>query len=129
MDVLLIRNENFIKTTVYQKPTNNGIYLNWKSFAPNIWKCSALRAMIKRAYLICSSEKHLVDELKHLEYVFERYSNFPKWVINQLLSEVQSEGSNIRSSRQENQNDVNTTAHLLVLPYAGSKSEKLVKSM
>ena len=96
---------------------------------PNTWKRSTLRTLIKRAYLICSSEKHLVDELKHLEYVFEKYNNFAKWVIDQLLSEGQLEDHNNRSSIQENQNDVNKTAHLLVLPYSGSKGEKLTKSM
>ena len=75
------------------------------------------------------SEKHLVDELKHLGYNFKKYNNFPKWVIDQLLSDVQSEDSNIRSSIQDNQSDFNKTAHLLVLPYAGSKGEKLVKSI
>ena len=40
LDVLLIRNGNFIETKVYRKPTNNDIYLNWNSFAPNIWKRS-----------------------------------------------------------------------------------------
>ena len=30
----------------------------------------------------------------------------PKWVIDQLLSEVQLEDSNIRSSIEDNQNDV-----------------------
>ena len=95
----------------------------------NTWKCSTLRTLIKRAYLIFLSEKQLADELKHLEYVFEKYNNFPKWVIDQLLSEVQLEDANIRSSIQDNQNDVNKTADLLVLPYAGSKVEKLIKSM
>ena len=71
--------------------------------------------MIKRAYLIWLSERHLVDELKHLEYAFEKYNNFPKWVIDQLLSEVQSEDYNIGSSIQDNQNDVSKTAHLLLL--------------
>ena len=47
-----------------------------------------------------------------------KYNNFPKCVIDQLLSEVQLEDPNIRSSIQENQNDVNKTAHLLVLPFA-----------
>ena len=129
MDILLIRNGNFIKTKVYRKPTNNDIYLNGKSFAPNTWKRSTLRTLIKRAHLIFSTEKDLVDELKHLEYVFEKYNNFPKWVIDQLLSEGQSEDSNIRSSIQENQNDVNKTLHILALSYAGSKGEKLIKSM
>ena len=85
--------------------------------------------MIKRDYLICPLKKHLVDELKHLECVFEKYNNFLKWVIDQLLSEVQSEDYNMRSSIQDNQNDVNKIAHLLVLPYAVSEGEKLIKSV
>ena len=89
-------------------------------------KRSTLRTLIKLANLISSSEKHLVDELKHLEYVFEKYNNFLKWVIVQLLSVVQSEDSNIRSSIQDNQNDVNKTKHLLVLHDAGSKGENLI---
>ena len=56
LDVLLIRNGNFIENKAYQKPTNNNIYLNWNLLAPNTWKCSTLRTLIKRAYLICSSE-------------------------------------------------------------------------
>ena len=65
--VFLIRNRNFLETKVYRKSTNNNIYLNWNSFAPNTWKRSTSRTLIKRAYLIYSSKKHLVDELKHLE--------------------------------------------------------------
>ena len=41
--------------------------------------------------------------------------------IDQLLSEVQLEDSNIRSSIKDNQNDVDKTVHLLVLPYASLK--------
>ena len=119
LDVLLIRNGNFIETKVYQKPTNNDIYSNWNSFSPNTWKRSTLKTLIKRTYLICSSKKHLVDELKHLRYVFEKHNNFPKWVIDKLLSAVQSEDSNIRSLMFK----------VLVLPYTGSKDEKLIKSM
>ena len=37
--------------------------------------------------------------------------------------------ANTRSSMQEIQNDVNKTAHLLVLHYAGSKNERLIKSI
>ena len=129
LDVLLIRNGNFIETKIYRKPTNNDIYLNWNLFSPNTWKRSTLKTLIKRTYLICLSKKHLVDELKHLRYVFEKHNNFPNWVIDKLLSEVQSEDSNMRSLMQDNQNDVNKTAHLLVLPYTGSKGEKLIKSM
>ena len=36
LDVLQIRDRNFIETKVYRNPTNNDIYLNWKSFALSI---------------------------------------------------------------------------------------------
>ena len=35
LDVLVIRDSN---TTVYRKNTNNDVYLNWESFAPEKWK-------------------------------------------------------------------------------------------
>ena len=34
LDVLLITNANDINTTVYRKPTNTVIYLNWNLHAP-----------------------------------------------------------------------------------------------
>ena len=34
LDVLLIKNANNIDTTVYRKPTNTDIYLNWNPHAP-----------------------------------------------------------------------------------------------
>ena len=42
LDVLLIRNRNFIETTVHRKPTNNDIYLNWKYVMPNTWSINTL---------------------------------------------------------------------------------------
>ena len=47
--------------------------------------------------------------MKHLENVFEKHNNFPKRVIEQLVSEFQLEDS------KHNQNDVNKTLHLLLL--------------
>ena len=70
-----------------------------------------------------------MDELKFLEYVFEKYNKCSTWVPKQLLSENQSENSNIRNSMQENHNYINEAAHLLALTYAGPKGEKLIKSM
>ena len=37
LDVLAIRKNKSIETTVYRKPTNNDIYLNWNSFSPKSW--------------------------------------------------------------------------------------------
>ena len=53
LDVLVIRKNNDIETTVYRKLTNNDIYLSWNSFPPKSWKRGTLRTVIKRAYVIC----------------------------------------------------------------------------
>ena len=90
---------------------------------------SFIETLIILTYLNLSSKKHFIDELKHLEYVFEKYHNFHKWIIDQLLNEVQMEDSNISSSMQENQNGVNKIAHVLVVTRSGSKDEKLIKSL
>ena len=49
LDVLIIRNNNTLKTTVHRKKTHNGIYLHWKSFVPPTLK-RTLRSIITRAY-------------------------------------------------------------------------------
>ena len=35
LDLILVRKNYTFETTVYKKPTNNGVYLHWNSFAPN----------------------------------------------------------------------------------------------
>ena len=46
LDVLMIRDKNNIETTVHRKSTNNNIYLNWTSHAPNKWTMSTLRTLV-----------------------------------------------------------------------------------
>ena len=40
--VLIIKNNNTLKTTVCRKTTYNRVYFHWKSFAPPTWKRSIL---------------------------------------------------------------------------------------
>ena len=54
--VLLIRNIETNNTTVYPKLTYTGIYINWKSLAPNNWKWGTLKTLVARAYNICSND-------------------------------------------------------------------------
>ena len=42
----LVRKYNTFEKTVYRKPTNNGIYLNWNALAAKIWKRGELRPII-----------------------------------------------------------------------------------
>ena len=55
----MICDNDRIETTVYRKPTNSEIYLNWKSYLPCSWKCGTLKTIIRRAYLIFSTPDYL----------------------------------------------------------------------
>ena len=62
--------------------------------------------------------------------VFEKFNNYSKWVIKQLLEEVKynhHETSHEVSQINEANND--EKSHLLLLPYSGPKGEKLIRSM
>ena len=52
--------------------------MNWHSFAPKTWKTKTLKSLIQRAFLICSTEELLNEELKHFEKGFcEKKIIFP----------------------------------------------------
>ena len=130
LDVLLIRNKDKIETTVYRKPTNSDIYLNWKSFSACFWKRGTLKTMIRRVYLICSTPDYLQKELDHIAYVFEKFNNYPKWVIKQLLEKIKyNHHGTSHEVLQINEVNNNKKFHLLLLPYSGPKGEKLIRSM
>ena len=86
LDLLLCRNGRELTTTVYRKKTNNDIYLNWAAFVPVSWKRGTLRTLVQRAYLVCSTETYLKEELTHLEKVFIEKNNYPKYVIKQVFT-------------------------------------------
>ena len=53
LDVMLIRTNDTLQTTIYRKSTHNGVYLHWNSFAPRTWKCGTLwtrSAQLKNFY-------------------------------------------------------------------------------
>ena len=81
LDVLFTRNGQSIETCVYTKPTNTDIYIHWNSFAPIQWKCSTLKTLVYRSYLICSNDHYLTLKLKYLWKVFKEYNNYPYWSI------------------------------------------------
>ena len=133
LDVLLIKNANIIDTTVYRKRTNTNIYLNWNSHTPATWKRETLRTILSRAYTICSSERYLHEEIKYIEPSFEKVNNYPKYVINQLNREVQPKHTGNMNIERLTKNQTalieQEKRHLLDLPYADNKEEKILKSM
>ena len=92
--------------------------------APKSWKWGMLRTVIKRAYVICSTSNLLLD---HILFVFQKYNNFPKWVIDQVLHQEKENHHVVRRVQPEINEVSNEKSHILVLPYARQKGERLIK--
>ena len=82
LDVLIQRKGNSIVTTIFGKPTNSDIYLNRNTFASTL---------LKRAYIVYSTNELLQKELKYLVKVFHETNNYPHYVFKQILKQVQDE--------------------------------------
>ena len=71
-------------------------------------------------------------EINHLKKIFHEKINYPKWVINQVLNEVEEKHKiSVNNFSEESQvfPVTDLKRHLLVLPYQGQKSNFIIKSM
>ena len=55
LDVLLVKRELCIDTAVFRKSTNSNLYINWNSFAPEVWKQSLIHCWLCRRSTVCRS--------------------------------------------------------------------------
>ena len=77
LDVLLMRCNGKLETTVFRKETNNDIYLHWRSFARMTWKKGTLWTLIRRAYRVCSNDNLLQEELHYIEACLTECNGYP----------------------------------------------------
>ena len=59
LDVLIMRKNYTIETTVYRKQTHNDIFYTEKSFTPEAWKRGVFRTSLFRVYIICANKELL----------------------------------------------------------------------
>ena len=99
LDVLVIRKDYKVETTVYRKSTNNDIYLHWQSFSRTAWKRGTLQTLVSRAFKVCSNDQHLQNEIKHLKKVFRDINGYSNWIIKQTIEKVKNRNEMPRSTQ------------------------------
>ena len=130
LDVLIMRKNNTIETTVYHKQTHNDIYLHWESFAPEAWKHGTSKTFLVRAHTICSNKELLEKEVKHLKHVFITVNGFPLWVVSQVINRVEIEVFTTQINQSiANTEPLNVNQYKLILPYKEKKSEHTLKNV
>ena len=73
-------------TSVYRKSTHTGQYVHLSSFTPWYRKTAWLRALIHRAYKLCSNSEILSIKLSEI-YKFASWNGFPKRLTKNLLKQ------------------------------------------
>ena len=133
LDVLLIRRNDTLETTVYRKATHNGIYLHWSSFCPNSWKHGSLRSIISRAFDICSNEELLHIEIEVIKKEFLQKNGYPKWVFDQIYQDIKNK-KNVVTDTVPTVDNLNVDTdekrvHIISVPYKGDRGQKLMQSL
>ena len=129
LDVMLIRTNDTLETTMYSKSTHNGVYYHWNSFAPRAWKRGTLQTILIRADKICSTKELLRNKLKQIEEEFIKINGYPKLVFDQVNEECKvPRNADYDSNVIANNESINIT-HRLILPYKSEQGQKIIKSV
>ena len=89
-----------------------------------------MKALVERAYTVCSTKDFLDKELKYLQKVFHENNNFPNYVIKQILQQSYDEhreqkldmaNKNLKLNVVEKRNVNEENQHPLLVPYQGKK--------
>ena len=118
------------ETSVYRKPTNTGVLLNYEAVAPEKWKRSVIKCFLIRAKRISSSEELFNREIDFIRDLFHA-NGYPKSFINNTVEDFFRD-ENKRAQVDGNEDSLigNITAKqaYFVLPYIGKVSETSSKS-
>ena len=128
-----------LKTDIYRKKTDTNIYINWNSFAPNIWKIGTLKGLLRRAYKICSEKEWADKEVNYLKQVFINVNQYPKKVVDDTARRVKE---SLESAQEQQNDEINlstpppplgeATEHVrlcTVLPYQGKTGESVITDL
>ena len=77
LDVEILCQQGKFTTTVYQKPTFSGIYINFQWFLPSIHKFRMIYNLVYRCFCICSNWTQFHKKLTFLKGIFCK-NGYPK---------------------------------------------------
>ena len=84
LDILISRSENGFKTSVYHKPTFNGVYSNFNSFIYDEYKFGLVFTMLFRTFSVVSDFFRFHTEVIHLKQIL-RKNAFPIKLVDNCI--------------------------------------------
>ena len=142
LDVKVIKkSDGTFDTDVYRKQTDTNIYSNWNAFAPKVWKIGTLKGLIRRAFVICSTEEYRNKEISFLKTVFGEINGYPIRVVHNTIHNVTkkiqeenrppeipvpTDDNNQVSDTSASSNSVVEVAPFICLPYKGKEGDLII---
>lgn len=110
-------------TSVYRKPTFTGLFTNYNSFTPLLYRLSVFKCLIYRAFQLCSNWSQIHDEISYLKSLLLRNA-YPLWILDSI---VKRSINNFLNSRR--QFGPNKERIYVGLPFRGKSTENLRRAI
>lgn len=127
LDIDISIKSNCFETSVYRKPTNTNVLLNFESTAPMAWKKGVINCFLTRARRVSSSQAIFEKEVNNLRSIF-RANCYPVMLMRKTIEEFGKKTLTLDQkddNSQQPQHEVRKPEYF-VLPYVGKASEKML---
>ena len=120
LDVHVFRSEGQFMTSVYRKSSFSGVYTNFGSFIPELYKHNLVSTLLFRIVKLCCSVEQVQREVSILKSIL-RKNAYPRSLLDQLARQFFDKYSSVRVPIVT----VPKQNLTVVLPYLGSVSNKV----
>ena len=124
LDVKVIRTDGSFITSVYRKPTFSGVYTNFGSFIPELYKRNLVSTLLFRIHTICSTWELMHREVLYLKNILRRNS-YPRSLTDKLVKMFFDKMNRTRVPITT----VPKQSFTILLPYLGSVSNKVKRNL
>ena len=106
IDISITRVGNELQTSLFRKKTFSGVYLNFNSHLPNMYKKGLIDTLLYRAYNICSNYSSFHQEINYLKTVWQK-NLFPLFFIDKCVQKflnklfIKRNHQNLTSTKKE----------------------------
>ena len=125
LDVHVIRQEGKFVTSIYRKPTFSGVYTNYNSFLPEIYKINLISTLLFRIYTICSSWSSIHDEIQKLKSILKK-NQYPESIIDTVVKKFIYSVYTIQRLKKT---ELPKKTFQIILPYLGTVTGKIEKDI
>ena len=119
LDILIENYQIKPVTSVYHKPTFTGLYTNFRSFVPFLYKVGLIRGLLFRAFHICSTWEIFHHEVQKIHRLLHKNS-FPQHLLDKVTKSFFAKLNNSQTARETSGEDKDIK--YFKLPYIGRTS-------